>query len=102
VAPLAPPAFGAPRDELEVSRGGTPAIVVADADTWQGQWSLFSALQRSTVILFDGCSLAEVRALTRSRDLPPPFARGERPLWMRRPDGSVSRATLVTGEALPS
>jgi S-DNA-T family DNA segregation ATPase FtsK/SpoIIIE len=96
VVALAPSTFGAPRDQLEVSRGGAPAIVVADADTWQSQWSLFTAVQRATVIVFDGCSLAEVRALTRSRDLPPPCARGERPLWMRTPDGSLCRARFVT------
>jgi S-DNA-T family DNA segregation ATPase FtsK/SpoIIIE len=94
---LAPTAFGASRDELEVSRGGAPAILVADPDTWQSQWSAFAAMQRSGDILFDGCSLAEFRALTRSRELPPPFDRGERPLWRRTADGEVGRARLSTG-----
>jgi len=91
---LAPAAFGTARDELEVSRGGAPAILVADPDAWQSQWSAYAGLQRSGDILFDGCSLADFRALTRSRELPPPFERGDRPLWLRSPDGGVCRVRL--------
>jgi S-DNA-T family DNA segregation ATPase FtsK/SpoIIIE len=69
-------------------------ILVADPETWQSQWSLFGALQRSTDLVLDGCSLAEVRAIVRSRELPPPFARGERALWVRPRDGELVRARL--------
>ena len=95
---VAPAVFGAARDELEISHGGAPDILVADADTWQAQWSLLATLQRSGPVLFDGCSIAEFRALTRSRQLPPPFSRGEHPLWLRSVDGDVSRATLLPAE----
>ena len=91
---LGPVGFGDQPEGLEVSRGDTPPILIADPDLWQSQWTLLGTLQRRD-ILFDGCSLADVRALTRSRDLPPPFPAGTRPLWLRSPDGEVSRATLV-------
>jgi DNA segregation ATPase FtsK/SpoIIIE, S-DNA-T family len=83
-----------PQGELRVSAGGAPDILVADPDVWQSQWSLFTALHRSTGILFDGCSLAEFRTLARSRELPPPFARGESAIWLLLPDGEVTRARL--------
>jgi S-DNA-T family DNA segregation ATPase FtsK/SpoIIIE len=80
--------------QLEVSLGGSPDILIADPDTWQAHWTLVSAIRRTHQLLFDGCSLAEVRALTRLRDLPPPFNRGERPMWLLSPEGEFSRARL--------
>jgi S-DNA-T family DNA segregation ATPase FtsK/SpoIIIE len=94
IVPLAPLGFGGQPEELEVSRGDTPPILLGDPDLWQSQWSLLGTLQRSRDILLDGCSLADLRALTRSRNLPPPFPAGTRPLWVRTPDGEVSRAQL--------
>jgi DNA segregation ATPase FtsK/SpoIIIE, S-DNA-T family len=97
VVVLAPAAFGVPSTDLDVSNAGVPPIVVADPDVWQSQWNLFAAALRGGDVLFDGCSLADFRALTRSRDLPPPFPRGERPLWIRSADGAVRRARLASG-----
>jgi S-DNA-T family DNA segregation ATPase FtsK/SpoIIIE len=94
IMPLAPVGFGSRSDELEIVRGDSSPILIADPDLWQSQWSLFGTLQRSYNILFDGCSVAEFRALTRSRDLPPPFPTGTRSLWLRTPEGEVSRARL--------
>jgi S-DNA-T family DNA segregation ATPase FtsK/SpoIIIE len=45
-------------------------------------------------VLFDGCSTAEYRALTGRRELPPPFERGERAIWLTTPAGAVLRAVL--------
>ncbi|HMH59533.1 MAG TPA: FtsK/SpoIIIE domain-containing protein, partial [Galbitalea sp.] len=81
-------------DDLTVSRGGLPTIVVADPDSWQSHWTTFGSLQRDSTVLFDGVSLAEFRALTRSRDLPPPFAGRERALWVQTPDKTLGRARL--------
>jgi S-DNA-T family DNA segregation ATPase FtsK/SpoIIIE len=67
---------------------------VGDPDLWQSQWSLLGALQRAGNVIFDGCSLAEVRALTRSRELPPPFPTGVRPVWVRTSDGELGRAVF--------
>jgi DNA segregation ATPase FtsK/SpoIIIE, S-DNA-T family len=97
VVVLASAAPGMPRDELEVSRGGAPVIIVADPDQWQAEWGVYAELQRRGDILFDGCSPTDFRALTRSRELPPPFPRGQRALWLRARDGTVTRARL-TGE----
>jgi S-DNA-T family DNA segregation ATPase FtsK/SpoIIIE len=91
---LAPVGFRDRPDELTVFRGGHPPIVVADPDAWQSQWTIFGSLQRESTVLFDGVSLAEFRALTRSRDLPPPFAAGERTLWAVTPDKELRRARL--------
>jgi DNA segregation ATPase FtsK/SpoIIIE, S-DNA-T family len=95
IVPLVPVGFGSRPDDLEVSRGDLPPILIADPDGWQSQWSLLGTLQRGHDILFDGCSIADFRALSRSRELPPPFPVGTRTLWVRTPDGEVSRATLA-------
>jgi S-DNA-T family DNA segregation ATPase FtsK/SpoIIIE len=99
VVVLAPIGFRDRADELTVSRGGQPPIVVADPDAWQSQWTVFGSLQRESTVLFDGVSLAEFRGLTRSRDLPPPFAAGERTLWAVTPEKELGRARLVRPES---
>ena len=48
-------------------------IIVGDPDAWQAHWGAVSAIAATTGVLFDGCSLADYRALTRSRELPPPI-----------------------------
>jgi S-DNA-T family DNA segregation ATPase FtsK/SpoIIIE len=83
--------------ELEISRGGVQEIPIADPEQWQAQWSLLGSARRNCSLLFDGCSLAELRSLTRVRELPPPFPRGERPLWLLSPDGELGRARLTSG-----
>jgi S-DNA-T family DNA segregation ATPase FtsK/SpoIIIE len=95
VVVLAPVGFRDRPDELTVFRGGQPPIVVGDPDAWLSQWTVFGSLQRESTVLFDGVSLAEFRALTRSRDLPPPFAAGERTLWGVTPEKELGRARLV-------
>jgi S-DNA-T family DNA segregation ATPase FtsK/SpoIIIE len=78
--------------EPHVSLGDVPDILIADPDAWQSRWSLFASLRRSSQLVFDGCTVADLRALTRSRSLPPPFPRAERPLWLLEPDGTLTRA----------
>jgi S-DNA-T family DNA segregation ATPase FtsK/SpoIIIE len=97
IVPLVPLGFGAGAHELDVSVGDSPVILVADPDIWQSHWTLLGTIQRTASILFDGCSLADLRSLLRSRELPPPFPAGVRPLWLRTPEGEVSRATLANG-----
>jgi S-DNA-T family DNA segregation ATPase FtsK/SpoIIIE len=94
VVVLARAEFGVSSSAVANEGSAVPAILVADADVWQSHWTLFATLQRTAGIVFDGCSLAEIRALTRSRELPPPFPRGERARWMRLPSGVVTRARL--------
>ncbi|MDQ1542764.1 MAG: segregation ATPase FtsK/SpoIIIE, family [Actinomycetota bacterium] len=92
--------------DLEVSaggaRGGLPAILVADPECWQANWILLADLRRRCDLLIDGCSLSDIRALTRVRELPPPFPRGERPLWLLDVDHELHRARLRGGaSAMP-
>ncbi|TFD76451.1 FtsK/SpoIIIE domain-containing protein, partial [Cryobacterium fucosi] len=70
------------------------AVLVGDTDTWQAQWSLLGLLRPHTAIVFDGCGLADYRAISRRRDLPPPLAPGRNRVWVLRPDGAVVRSTL--------
>ncbi|TFB93688.1 FtsK/SpoIIIE domain-containing protein [Cryobacterium sp. HLT2-28] len=70
------------------------AVLVGDTDTWQAHWSLLGLLRPHTAIVFDGCGLADFRAISRRRDLPPPLAPGRCRVWVLRPDGAVVRATL--------
>jgi S-DNA-T family DNA segregation ATPase FtsK/SpoIIIE len=91
---LGPTRFDASQSEDPALRLGDPPILVADPETWQGHWSTFVTALRFSSVLFDGCSPTELRTLTRTRDLPPPFPRGERPLWLLTSDGSLMRARL--------
>ena len=75
---------------------GPGAAVVADVDEWQSRWGALAALRPSTEILLEGCSPAELRALTRSRELPPPLPSLAGSCWRLRADGSLGRARLPT------
>jgi S-DNA-T family DNA segregation ATPase FtsK/SpoIIIE len=79
---------------LFVSVGSTPEIVIGHPDAWNSRWGALAALRETTETLFDGCGIGEFRSLTSRNDLPPPFDRGERPLWLLRTNGSVGRAAL--------
>jgi S-DNA-T family DNA segregation ATPase FtsK/SpoIIIE len=71
-----------------------PAVVVGDVDEWQSHWGALAALRPVADILFEGCSLADYRAITRSRELPPPLGTGPRLCWRLNEDGTASRARL--------
>ncbi|PRY69623.1 S-DNA-T family DNA segregation ATPase FtsK/SpoIIIE [Glaciihabitans tibetensis] len=92
--------------DLFAFREGDPGILIADADAWMSRWGALGTLRETTELLFDGCSIGEFRALTGLRDIPPPHARGQRPLWLVRRDGSVHRARLdahaARGRAIPT
>ncbi|WP_165070151.1 FtsK/SpoIIIE domain-containing protein [Marisediminicola senii] len=74
-------------------------VLVGDPDEWQGAWSALAAVRRAVPMVFDGCSAAEFRAVTRSRSMPPPLAQrnarepGHR-VWVLDPAGTVSRASV--------
>jgi S-DNA-T family DNA segregation ATPase FtsK/SpoIIIE len=73
----------------------TGVLVVGDPDAWMGRWSLFAALKARHPIVFSGCDAADVRALTRSRALPPPLAPGSGAGWLVASDGTMRRCTLA-------
>ena len=86
-----------PRDtnaSPELHGDGGDAVFVGDADSWQAQWGLFSALRPGAGIVFDGCSLGEFRMISRRREIPPPLAPGRGHVWMLRADGTIIRASL--------
>ncbi|MCU1409893.1 MAG: cell division protein [Rhodoglobus sp.] len=64
-------------------------VVVGDTEEWQSRWGALSAVQQVAEVVFDACSTADVRALTRSRELPPPLGAGQ--AWRLEPDGRFSR-----------
>jgi S-DNA-T family DNA segregation ATPase FtsK/SpoIIIE len=61
---------------IDVRRGARPVVVVGDPDAWQSHWSTLNALRTTASLVFDGCTLAQVRAIVHARVLPPPTERG--------------------------
>jgi S-DNA-T family DNA segregation ATPase FtsK/SpoIIIE len=86
------------QDELRVASGSAPIVLLGDADAWQAEWALLGRARREWPIVLHAATLADHRALTRSRELPPPL--GVRPgeCWLVR-DGVTVRATLRTIQA---
>ena len=81
--------------DLVAARGDSAPVVLGDPDAWSARWGALGAARGSVPVLFDGCSVAEFRALSGLRELPPP-AQGIRPLWVLEPDGTVHRGRLGT------
>lgn len=73
---------------------GEPRILVGDPDEWQAHWGALPRLGQTHPLVIDGCSLAEYRAATRQRDLPPPLSGRAGEFWLLDPDGTPRRATL--------
>jgi DNA segregation ATPase FtsK/SpoIIIE, S-DNA-T family len=90
------PAPGAlsPESVLADARLRTGVLLVGDPDAWLGRWSLFAALKTRHPVVFSGCDAADVRALTRSRALPPPLAPGSGTGWLVSADGRMRRCVL--------
>lgn len=76
-------------DGLDVDPGST--VVIGDPDAWQADWSELARARRELPMLVVDCSVADLRALTRSREVPPPLAPGEG--WLVE-SGRVRRAVL--------
>ena len=68
--------------------------IVGDIDDWQARWGLLGSLRETCQVILEGCSLADVRLLTRSRRVPPPLPSDTRWVWQFHPDGSLGRARL--------
>jgi DNA segregation ATPase FtsK/SpoIIIE, S-DNA-T family len=81
-------------DELTVVNVRECVVFVGDADAWQQHWALLNAIRQRAKIVFDSCSLSEIRAITRRRELPPPLAAGSGAVWVLDELGRFSRATL--------
>jgi len=83
-----------PEALLADDRLATGVLLVGDPDAWMGRWSLFATLKARHPVVFSGCDAADVRALTRSRTLPPPLAPGSGAGWLVSADGRMRRCTL--------
>ncbi len=84
---------GDPREALRSDSPGR-VVLLADVDEWQSRWGAVAAVRQVADVLFHACSTADFRALTRSRELPPPM-RGDPALcWRLEPDGSATRVRL--------
>ena len=79
-------------DPAEAVRTG--GVLVGDVDEWQSRWGALAAVRPHAQVLIDGCSTAEYRAITRSRQLPPPLEGLADVCWRLEPDGSASRVRL--------
>jgi S-DNA-T family DNA segregation ATPase FtsK/SpoIIIE len=82
-----------PAGPLTVSRGDAPGIIVGDPDDWQARWGAIASLRETVPIMVDGCSVADYRAVTRDRRLPPPLVRPET-FWLVEPRAAPRRARL--------
>jgi S-DNA-T family DNA segregation ATPase FtsK/SpoIIIE len=71
------------------------AVVVADVDQWQANWGSLTAARSVATVAMHACSSADFRALTRSRELPPPLPPGDsEACWVLTDDGTARRARL--------
>lgn len=80
-------------NELRVSRGEPPLVLIGDPDSWQAEWALLGIARRDLSIAVIGCGASELRAISRARDAPPLL--GGRPgecWWVDA--GVVRRAVL--------
>ena len=88
-------------------------VLLGDPDAWQADWATLARARRELAIVVAGCSPAELRAVTRFRETPPPLRAGEvwlveggrvrRAVWndadppIRQADGQTSAASSGTG-----
>ncbi|MCU1439920.1 MAG: cell division protein [Rhodoglobus sp.] len=84
--------------ELAISSGQRRTALVGDVDEWQSRWGVLTALRPVAEVLLDGCGIADVRALTRSRQLPPPLDGDSSLCWRIDENGGISRARLPSQE----
>lgn len=67
-------------------------VLLGDPDAWQADWAELSRARRELPIVLHACGTADLRAIIRSREVPPPLGPGE--VWLVE-DGEVRRATLA-------
>ena len=66
-------------------------LVVGDVEEWQSRWGAIAAVRQVADVVLDACTPADVRTLTRSRELPPPLTGLAGVAWWLDPRGGVSR-----------
>ncbi|MGO4689300.1 FtsK/SpoIIIE domain-containing protein [Glaciibacter sp. 2TAF33] len=79
---------------IEVTDAAAGTILVGEPDAWQLNWPLLASVRTRMELVFDQCSLADYRLVTRRRDLPPAVVPGRGQVWVLDPQGAVRRARL--------
>ncbi len=95
VLKLAELAIDIPRPTAQYVAGIADAprlSIVGEPEEWLNHWALFGALRASFDVLFDACTVADYRSLTRRRDLPPPTNPGMPRRWLLTCAGVLGRA----------
>jgi DNA segregation ATPase FtsK/SpoIIIE, S-DNA-T family len=82
------------RSQLSISQSSDTTVFVGTPDSWQAQWALLSSLRTRATLVFDGCTPAEAKAITRRPELPPPLAAGGGRVWVYDESGEYTRAKL--------
>lgn len=77
---------------LAVADHAAAVAVIGDPDAWQANWALLGRIRAGSCIVFDGCTLTQVRAILHSRVLPPPAVSGH--LIVCGASGEFFRASL--------
>lgn len=86
-------AEAAPDAGLRVARASArPVALLGEVEDWQSRWGALAALRDGFRIVFAGCAIAEIRALARSRVLPPPLEPGL--AWALAEDGGFERVRM--------
>jgi S-DNA-T family DNA segregation ATPase FtsK/SpoIIIE len=75
-------------------QGAGHVVVIGTPDAWQSRWSLLTAARSRSDLVVHGCGVAEFRALTGLRALPPPLSDPVRDAWCLEPGGSLARIRL--------
>ena len=84
--------------ELSIASPGRSTVIVGDIESWNAEWQRLSSLRATAPLLFDRCTVAEFRALSGQRRLPPPIAPQSGSAWLLHPGGALTRVRIVTPE----
>jgi S-DNA-T family DNA segregation ATPase FtsK/SpoIIIE len=84
--------FDSPRDDTRAT------VLLGDPAAWQAAWGAIPGLTGHAPIVFDNCSLADIRSLTRSRELPPLVLGGADVGLILGVDGFLRRGRVVGPE----
>jgi S-DNA-T family DNA segregation ATPase FtsK/SpoIIIE len=83
-----------PSAELRIRETGRPMVLIGDVEAWHAEWGRLTALRPSAAMLFDRCTVADFRALSGRRSLPPAMAMHTESAWLQSPEGALGRVLL--------
>lgn len=95
------------RIDQEIAEGqllveaGAFRVILGDPVAWQSSWGVLAALKPRIPLVFHACSVAEFRALSGSRALPPPLDSPAETVWLLTPEGALGRMRLPTMDSAP-